>query len=216
VSAPSTLLDTQSDALLRRLERERDARARRAREDAEAQALELVRRARSEARARVREAVIEIRRDESAALAQRLAALDTRRRRALQATLRSLLEAAWASLPAALSSRWNDPIAREEWCGAACAEGARRLRTGSDVGIEVDAADAASVGSLAQRCLTGLGVEQTIVVPVTNLGAGLRLRAGGACLDATVPGLLASRGRVAADLLAEFERAADEPHGSPA
>ena len=40
---------------------------------------------------------------------------------------------------------------------------------------------------------------------VKGLGPGLRIRRGLACVDATVPGLLASRERVEAELLAELD-----------
>jgi len=45
-------------------------------------------------------------------------------------------------------------------------------------------------------------------------GAGLRIRRRSACVDATVAGLLASRERVEAELLAEFDRLREQP-GSP-
>jgi len=41
---------------------------------------------------------------------------------------------------------------------------------------------------------------------VPSLGAGLRIHAGRACVDATVGGLLASRERIESELLAELER----------
>ena len=45
----------------------------------------------------------------------------------------------------------------------------------------------------------------------------MRIRGGSACVDATVAGLLASRERVEAELLAEFDRLLEERErgGSP-
>ena len=47
---------------------------------------------------------------------------------------------------------------------------------------------------------------------VANLGPGLRIRHGLACVDATAAGLLASRERIEAELLAELD-ALLEQHG---
>jgi hypothetical protein len=39
-----------------------------------------------------------------------------------------------------------------------------------------------------------------------SIGAGIRVRAGAACLDATIAGLLAERGDIEAAFLAQCER----------
>jgi F0F1-type ATP synthase delta subunit len=71
---------------------------------------------------------------------------------------------------------------------------------------EVDPQWLGHVGPLVRNRLEG---PSTIDVTATDgLGAGLRIRAGDACIDATVAGLLAARERIASELLAEFERQA--------
>lgn len=211
----TSLLDAQSTSLLRRLSREQETRTRRLREQTELQVRELLQRSRTEARARVRQAVQEQRRADEIALARRRAALDTQQRRARQATLRNLLDAAWRDLPAALQARWEEPSSRAAWCEAACAQALRLLLERDEVRVEIDAGDAAGMGPKLAPLLESHGVQRVSLMPVTGLGAGLRLRAGRACLDATIPGLLAARGRVAAELLAVFDtllgRTAAEP-----
>ena len=49
------------------------------------------------------------------------------------------------------------------------------------------------------------GPSNVEVTAIEGLGAGLRIRAGDACLDATLAGLLAARERITSELLAEFE-----------
>jgi vacuolar-type H+-ATPase subunit E/Vma4 len=211
MNLPASLLDAQTTALLRRLAREQESRVRRVREEAETQAAEIVRRARAEARTRVRQAIAETRRTDSAAIARRRAALDTQSRRARQGTLRDLLERAWAALPAALQSRWSQEGARLRWCDAACAAAGRSLLQPEQVQVELDATVAAALGPvIAARMASRMNIT---VAAVTGLGAGLRLRAGNACVDATLPGLLAARERITAELLAEFERRVG--HGDP-
>jgi hypothetical protein len=215
MSAATSVLEAQTTALLRRLAREQDARMRRIRDAAADQAVDIVRRARSEARARVRQAVLETRREDESALARRRAALDTDARRGRQATLRELLERAWQALPPALAARWQDAAQRERWCVAACDVALRCLRHLERIEVEVDAAAPPDVAATVRQRLGG--GPAVALVPRAGLGPGLRLRAGDALVDATIPGLLAARDHVVADLLAEFEsRAAPRAAGVPA
>lgn len=210
-----SVLDAQTTALLRRLAREQEMRTRRTRDDAATQAADIVRRARSEARARVHQAVLETRRADETTLAQRRAALDTQARRSRQAMLRELLERAWAALPEALRARWQDDRGREQWCRAACSAAQRSLRHLDRLQVELDPQWQAGLGPLLRH---SFGSDATVTVTgVAGLGAGLRIRAGDACLDATVAGLLAARSRITAELLAEFERqdAARQAEHSP-
>ena len=201
-----SLLEAQTTALLRRLGREQESRTRHIRDEAATQAADIVRRARAEARTRVHQAVVDTRREDEIALARRRAALDTQARRSRQATLRELLDRAWQALPAALQSRWLDATARERWCDAACVSAIRSLRHLDRLQVEVDPQWLAHVGPLVRSRLEG--PSKVDVTSSAGLGAGLRIRAGDACIDATVAGLLAARERIASELLAEFERQA--------
>lgn len=205
MSVPGGVVQAQTDALLRRVAREQEMLSRRARDAAAEQAGAIVDRARAEARARGRQAAAEARAVVERALADRRAALETAARQREQALLRGLMDSAWSALPAALGVVWAERAARERWCAAA-GELARRTLTGT--GALVVEVDASHVAELAQalaaslHAADGAGVETR---GVEGLGPGLRLRRGLACLDATVPGLMASRERVEADLLAELD-----------
>ena len=96
--------------------------------------------------------------------------------------------------------------ARQEWCAAACAVAARALQADQGYTVEIDAAvpdDARKAVDQALRRPSGPDVR---FKEVPSLGAGLRIHAGRACVDATVGGLLASRERIESELLAELER----------
>jgi hypothetical protein len=205
-----TVLQAQTEGLLRRVAREQESRTLAIHGAAEEQARSIVLRARQEARARLRQAVEEERRQFERAVGERRAALDTAARRAEQATLRVLIEQAWRRLPQAIAALWSDPVARERWIEAACECAARSLRPQASYVVEFDADAAPGAGPAASGCLVRAGLEPVECVPVAGLGAGLRIRGGGACIDATVPGLLASRERVEAELLAEFDRLLEE------
>jgi len=206
-----SVLQAQTEALLRRVAREQESRGLAIRSAAGEQARSVVARARQEARARLRQAVTDERRQIERAIGERRAALDTDARRAEQATLRQLIERAWQRLPPAVAALWRDPASRQEWIRAACACAISSLRPQSSYVVEYDAEAAPDAGAMAQECLVAGGLEPVECRQVAGLGAGLRIRGGGACVDATVGGLLASRERVEAELLAEFDRLLDEP-----
>jgi len=210
MSATESLLEAQTVALLRRLAREQDARAHRIADDAAAQGADIVRKARAEARARVHQAVVETRREQQRALVQRRAALETSARQRQQAALGDWLGRAWRALPDALQSRWSDPAARAQWCAAAMQAASRDLLQRETVQVEADARWLADVRRLvAAHCAADLVVT---FVAHDGLGAGLRIRGGPACVDATIAGLLAPRDRIAAELLAEFARLVESPN----
>jgi vacuolar-type H+-ATPase subunit E/Vma4 len=206
MSTPEGIVQAQTEALLRRVAREQESRCRRARDAAQEQASSIVARAWEEARTRLRQAMEEERRAVDKALADRRAALETAARQREQAVLRELMDDAWRDLPGTLASSWQRDDARREWCAAACAVAVRALQADQGYTVEIDAAleeDARKVVDQALRHASGPEVRFR---EVPSLGAGLRIHAGRACVDATVGGLLASRERIESELLAELER----------
>jgi hypothetical protein len=211
MSTPDIIVQAQTEALLRRVAREQETRCRGARDAAGEQARNIIARAWQEARARLRQAVDEERRSIDKALADRRAALETVARRREQSVLRVLMDEAWRELPVALEAAWQSADGRREWCAAACAVAARTLQSGHGFVVELDPAAPRDATELVQRCLpqpTGGAIE---LRQLPALGAGLRIRGGRACIDATVPGLLASRERIESELLAELERLTGQP-----
>jgi hypothetical protein len=205
MSMPGGVIQVQMESLLRRVAREQEMLTRRARDTAEEQARAIVARAKEEARARMREAAADARLSVDRALADRRAALDTAARQREQALLRVLMDSAWGSLPVALTRAWRDATTRREWCESACQlAGSVLIGAGPfQVELDRDAPEDAAHFALAEVPLgDGRGPE---LQRIAGLGPGLRVRRELACVDATVTGLLASRERIEAELLAEFE-----------
>jgi hypothetical protein len=126
------------------------------------------------------------------------------------------MDSAWESLPAALTETWRDPAARREWCESACLLASRTLIGTGAFQVEIDAEapeDAANFALAELPLADGHGAE---LQHVPSLGPGLRVRRGLACVDATIPGLLASRDRVEAELLAELGALLEHHGGRPA
>ncbi len=206
MSAPQNIVEAQTDALLRRVAREQETRTRHARESAEEQARAILERAWAEARARLRQAVLEERRSIEQTLADRRAALETAARQRSQSALRAVLDEAWQALPAALAAEWSRSDARKRWCRAACSAAVAVLEPARGCQLEIDADADADVAATALAALAAWPGEPPVVERIAGLGPGIRIRCGRACVDATVPGLLASRERVESELLAEMER----------
>ena len=211
MSVPEGIVQAQTEALLRRVAREQEMLSRRAREAAEEQARSIVARAREEARARTRQAAGEARLSMEKALADRRAALETAARQREQGLLRELMDRAWQSLPGELDAAWRDESARRRWCEAACALARRIVMGDGTFAVEIDVQAPADAGEVASRELQESG-KGAAVARVAELGPGLRIRHGLACVDATAQGLLASRERIEAELLAEID-ALLEQHG---
>jgi hypothetical protein len=215
VSAISPLVQTQAEALLRRVARDGATRVLAERRAGEERVRELLAEARREARARVQAAIAEERRLHDRALAERRAALDTESRRRDHELLGTLVAQAWQRLPDALAARWNDPAGRREWCLAAGAQASESLPAEPGLVVEVDAGADAAQRSVISESLRLAGLVALRLEGVPGLGAGLRLRAGAARVDATVAGLLCVREQVEAALLIEIEGRLAARLGSP-
>jgi hypothetical protein len=210
MSTPEGIVQAQTEALLRRVAREQESRCRRALDAAQDQARSIVARAWEEARTRLRQAVDEERRAVEKALGDRRAALETVARQRDQAVLRELMDEAWRDLPGTLVSSWQHDDARREWCAAACAVAVRALQADQGYTVEIDATVPDDVCRIVGEALQHLPGPEVRFREVPSLGAGLRIHAGRACVDATVGGLLASRERIESELLAELERLTEQ------
>jgi hypothetical protein len=212
MSTPVSIVQGQMEALLRRVAREQESLSRRARDSADDQARSIIARAREEARARSRQAAEDAHQSIERSLADRRAALDTAARQREQALLRGLLDEGWKMLPAALATVWENAETRRRWCLAACDIARRTALADTAAVVEFDPASPADVDNHVERRMSQHAVRCS-VRRVDTLGPGLRIRLAMACVDATIPGLLASRERVEAELLAELDVLLAEPVG---
>jgi hypothetical protein len=214
VSETHSLPDTQAEALLEELRRDQHERCRDLIQAAHAEAADLVRQAWRQARARMHQAVQEERNRFALSLRKAEAQLETEARRRDQAYRMHLLAEGWGLLQDALRHRWAQPAARRLWCAAVVEQALERLLAGRWQ-IEHPAGwDPAELGDLARALGERAGGAPAFHAR-DDIQAGLRIRAGGACLDGTIRGLLVDRSDIEGRLLAEFDRAAEtEPRGA--
>jgi hypothetical protein len=199
------VLDAQVEAMLERVSRHRERRTGEIRAKADTERLEIVRGARAEARESLHRAVTRERARLAQGLRQAEARAELESRRRAQLETRTLLGHMWEDVAAALDLRWRNDAQRSEWIAAAVAE-ATQLLAGQSWRIECAAGVSAEDRSRgASRALAG-GARAIEWQLDAQLTAGLRVQAPGACLDATVAGLLARREEVEAAFLVEYHR----------
>jgi hypothetical protein len=194
-------LAMQVQALLARVERATLARCASLEEEARRQSAQLLEEGRKEARERVHTAVREERSRLALGLRQAQAQADLAQRQRAQGELQKLLAAMWQELPGLLEARWQDATAQRAWVEAAI-DAAGRLLPGRPWTMELPSEfPGESRAALEARARTR-GATQLTWVHDPRTGAGVRIRAGGACVSATIPGLLARRADVEAAFLA--------------
>jgi cell division septum initiation protein DivIVA len=202
-SAVTSVLDAQVDAMLQRVRSHRERRAAEMRTATERQAAEIVQGARAEARQSLHRAVTRERARTAQGLRQAEARAELESRRRAQLETRALLGHMWEHIAEALEGRWRTDVQRDAWIAAAVGEAARLL-TGQAWNIEhatgVSSEDRRRGEALA-RAAGATGVEWRLDAQTR---AGLRVRAPGACLDATTEGLLAHREDIEAAFLWEY------------
>ncbi|MGO9935434.1 MAG: hypothetical protein ACLPV8_26995 [Steroidobacteraceae bacterium] len=196
---PASVLDAQVDAMSQRVLQDRDRRCAQLRNDAIAQAQDILRAARREARANVSAAVLRERKQGEQALrqAQANARLEERQRDQQQA--RTLLKEMWTAIESTLEARWNDPLCRKTWVREAIRAGQMLL---SDRAWQIEYGAGWPPDQLKE--LAQLAAHEIQLVSDSGIRAGIRIKTAGACLDATEVGLLASRPQVESEFLAQY------------
>lgn len=203
-----SIVSHQVETLIGVLQERTDRRCREIRQEAKNRADALLSQSRREARMRVHEAVLEERRRRESALAEARHRLDSNARQQLQGRYQNLIDLAWPLLSRELAARWARPGSRAEWCTLLIDEAAYLLgKEGWLVEHPHPETDAWSLDD--RERLEKLLAARDIAAPEfkadAELGAGLRVRCHGACLDGTIAGLLARRPAVTARLLAHWE-----------
>ena len=198
-----TIIQAQTDALLKLIEDARVEQTGTLRTETEDAAQEILRLARRTARENVSRAVREERARSAETLRQLEAAAETRRNAAQRRRDAALLEASWPRLEAALTERWAHPEDRREWMTAVFMAAAGILPEGT---WQIRHPEDVSEDSISEAAAEGLA-DRTIALSFTaerDLSAGLILEIAAVRLDATPAGLLARRTDVESELLGEL------------
>ncbi len=199
------VLDLQVQSLLDALEMQRDRRCREIESAAEHKAQQLLADSRRRMRDRVHKAVLEERQRRETALLEARHRIETADRHRVQEHYRNFLHDAVPMLRAELEQRWRNAASRRSWCEMLLGEAVDRLpgdRWTVEHPGDWSEDDTRWIGEL----FAARELPEPELYEDADIVAGLRVRFGSACLDATLAGLMASRHAVEAALLAAFER----------
>lgn len=186
--------------LLAAIAADRAARCREILAPAETGAAALLADAARATRAALRQALREEGARQRAQLDTARAELDAALRRREQRLALAAVDAGWAQLTPALERCWQEAACRRRWIAAALAVALARLPPAGWRLRHAPGLDPAEAAALLAELVTA-GVADAQCVAAVDLAAGLEIRAGDACLDATANGLLAERAAVAGRLL---------------
>ena len=199
------ILDLQMQSVIDALRTQQQRRCREIEIDVSRKAGQLLADSRRRMRERVHRAVVEERQRRETALLDAHHRIETAARRRVQQQYREFLDEATPLLQDALEKRWCDIEARQAWCEMVIAEAADVLPPAAWT-VEHPGNWLDDDTQRLQQAFVARGLPKPQLRPDTGIAAGLRVRLGAACLDATLDGLYAKTHAVEARLLAAWER----------
>lgn len=199
------ILDLQVESVLAALKGQQEGRCRVIEHAAARRVEQLLSDSRRRMRQRVHKAVAEERQRRETALLDARHRIETARRREVQRQYRKILHDAVPLLRAELGQRWRDDESRRSWCEMLIDEAADTLSR-EPWTIEHPAGWSAKDTRWIGQAFAERGLPEPELLEDADIAAGLRIRLGTACLDATVDGLMADIHAVEGQLLAAWER----------
>lgn len=200
---PASALEAQVEAMLQRVERDRDQRCGQLRAAAESQARELLRSGRTEARANMHKAVAQERARVTQGLRQAEARAELEARWRAQRETQRILQQMWQEIPGVLEARWRIPEHRQSWIEAAVRQ-AGLLLNARAWRIEHGGGWPDAERRQLEQLAAAQGVHAIEWSSEADTLAGIRIRCEGVCLDATIRGLTVRRGDIESVFLAEY------------
>jgi hypothetical protein len=211
MSSENTIVGAQLQHLLEVVDRRRDEHCEDLTNEAEAQARQIVKKAFHAATVHAHEDLAELREQIRKQRAYADAQLHTRQRQQRQQIEQKMITAGWQQMHDALQQLWDDEPTRKRWVNDLVLKASGTL---------IDAHWSIEHPSdwPGQECLdlkARLSNDYECFPtfePQAAITAGLRISAGGACVDGSSSGLLQGRNRIEAMLLARIrEYTAAEP-----
>jgi F0F1-type ATP synthase delta subunit len=203
MSSPGSIVDAQLQHLLEFLETHRDEQCAEMLAQARSEAQQEIRQAYNEARARLHQAVLYTREQARLRLTSAAARQQTRKRQQRQQQDQVLLERAWQPLQELLQQRWQEKTARQQWIEHLLLQASAAL-VDSSWQIEHPGHWPAEERNALEARLGKLHEDAPVFMEQPAISAGLRICAGGTCVDGSIAGLLRDRTRIESVLLARL------------
>lgn len=216
MSSENTIVGTQLQHLLEVVDRRREEQCENVINEAQTQARQIVKQAWRDARIHAHEDLTELRGQIRKQRAYADAQQHTRQRQLRQQVEQALIDSGWQQLQDALQQLWDDTDTRKRWVNDLILKASGTL-------IDAHWSIEHPADWPGQECLdlkARLSNEFECFPtfePQRAITAGLRITAGGACVDGSNNGLLQGRTRIEAMLLARIRKhmaTESEPSGS--
>jgi hypothetical protein len=202
------ILDLQVESVLSALKAQQGFRCREIENATGRKVEQLLSDSRTRMRQRVHKAVVEERRRRETSLLDARHRIETAGRRKVQAQYRRFLHEAVPMLTAELGERWHDSESRRSWCEMVIGEAVSRLPA-EPWTVEHPRDWSSEDTKWLEQTFAAGGLPKPALNVDAGITAGLRVRLGSACLDATVDGLMADTRAMEGRLLAAWERRED-------
>lgn len=203
MSAANTVVDSQLQHLLEVVDRRREEQCARVTKEAQAQARQIIKQAWRESRSRAHEDLLDLREQIRQQLASADAQLQTRQRQQRQQVEQELINAGWQQLHGALQQFWDDREVRKRWVNDLILQASNTLINAHWCIEHPSDWPGQECNDLKARLSNEFDCFPTFEAQ-TTITAGLRITAGGACVDGSSSGLLQGRTRIEAMLLARI------------
>lgn len=203
MTTPESIVDAQVDHLLKVVKQYESEHCEKLQKRASTQAERIIEEAYKNARERTIRSIEEARSQSIQDLKMAEASLQTQIRLARHKLDEAFLEQAWIQLRDALCARWKDADLRSQWISEIVNEADASLISRA---WRLECPDSLSDSECDQLKvqLDALGLDSLEMKPGNNINAGLRICAGGACIDGSVDGLLRQRARIEEMFLASI------------
>jgi hypothetical protein len=203
MSESGPIVAAQLQHLLAVVEQRRSQRCREVLDKARDQARQVIEQAYRDERARMHRELVELRQKLRQQMVSLAARRETRKRQQRQQADEELLARSWQFLHEALLHRWRDAITRRRWVEDVVEQAASVLLDHHWV-VEHPSDWPTEERLALQQMLEKQSARAPHFEGRSTMAAGLRICAGGACVDASVDGLLRERLTIEAVLLARI------------
>jgi vacuolar-type H+-ATPase subunit E/Vma4 len=203
MKTPQSIVEAQVDHLLKVVEKYQKEHCEIILERAGGQAKKIIEGAYSNVHERTRRSVEEVRSQSLQALKMAEASLQTQIRLARHKLDEAFLEQAWLKLRDALFLRWNDKRMRNQWINEIIRQANVSL-VSREWTLECPDTLTDEECNTLKGQLDSLNLDAVNMKTGEGINAGLRICAGGACIDGSVDGLLRQRERIEEMFLASI------------
>lgn len=203
MKSPESIVDAQISHLLGVVSRYEKERCQAILEQANNQASKIVKEAYQLSHRRTTRSLEEIRAQSFQDLKMAEAGLQTEARLTRHKLDEAFLSKAWEKLREALCMRWKDAELRKNWVVEIIDKASLALIAREWI-VEHSTSLSADDVSFIQSCLDGKELDAIEFNPRAEIDAGVRICAGGACIDGTIEGLLTQRDRIEEIFLASI------------